>query len=420
MSTSESPAKTIGFILKLIRKHGWVVGIGSLLLLILQFVRMNYVPQLAITDLGVVGASMLAVSVIGAVYFLVPLFLPGYAFHLLSEARVIRRPQRPELRRQYATRRITVMSECGCCGSSLPVQSLTKRRRYVWALSLLAICAGFLLAFLTHAVLLFGLSDHLVFELVYVVVALVLAAVLLASAQTLKGRRFLSHCGLSWTMILTIAAWSIYAVVIPTATLLYEFLAPPEAQIKPLGISALLLLVPIINWVIYQSGRKKTWNRVGGLTVVAISLLLGLGAFNHIADLSFAALKLGRMEGQTVILSARGCGVLREAGIIDQCRVTAYDNGLYSAGPVSVISRIGAEVLIGCRIADTPTEMRSVPIRREDFAGFRPAAWSGSSQRRSALPRVATRACSAAVATPEEASDSSQRPLTADKAQTQS
>ena len=218
---------------------------------------------------------MLAVSVIGAVYFLVPLFIPGYAFHLLSEARVIRRPQRPELRRQYATRRIAVMSECGCCGSSLPVQSLTKRRRYVWSLSLLAICAGFLLAFLTHAVLLFGLSDHLVFELVYVVVALVLAAVLLASAQTLKGRRFLSHCGLSWTMILTIAAWCIYAVVIPTATLLYEFLAPPEAQIKPLGISALLLLVPIINWVIYQSGRKKTWNRVGGLTVVAISLLLG-------------------------------------------------------------------------------------------------------------------------------------------------
>ena len=30
MSTSESPAKTIGFILKLIRKHGWIVGIGSL------------------------------------------------------------------------------------------------------------------------------------------------------------------------------------------------------------------------------------------------------------------------------------------------------------------------------------------------------------------------------------------------------
>lgn len=179
--------------------------------------------------------------------------------------------------------------------------------------------------------------------------------------------------------------------------------------------------MPIINWVIYQSGRKKTWNRVGGLTVVAISLLLGLGAFNHIADLSFAALKLGRMEGQTVILSARGCGVLREAGIIDQCRVTTYDNGLYSAGPVSVISRIGAEVLIGCRIADTPTEMRSVAVRREDFAGFRPAAWSGSSQRRSALPRVATRACSAAAAAPEEASDSSsQRPLAADKTQAHS
>ena len=377
MSTSESPAKTIGFILKLIRKHGWIVGIGSLLLLILQFVRMNYVPQLAITDLGVVGASMLAVSVIGAVYFLVPLFIPGYAFHLLSEARVIRRPQRPELRRQYATRRIAVMSECGCCGSSLPVQSLTKRRRYVWSLAAGHLCR--LPARLpdprSASVRPVGPSG---------------IRTCLRRGRAGAGGGSAGKCPdpegatLPQPLRTLMDNDSHHCRVVhlrgrdSDRNVALRISGSPEAQIKPLGISALLLLVPIINWVIYQSGRKKTWNRVGGLTVVAISLLLGLGAFNHIADLSFAALKLGRMEGQTVILSARGCGVLREAGIIDQCWVTTYDNGLYSAGPVSVISRIGAEVLIGCRIADTPTEMRSVPIRREDFAGFRPAAWSGS------------------------------------------
>ena len=334
----------------------WLAPLLGSLMLLVHFWRVGYLPALSFSELGVVlGAFGLFVAM-GLVAALLLVLFPVWSLQQWTASSIL--PAPPKSRLDAAVRRRRSLSR-----RSLPVvepdASPAKRRTFSLRIAPGAI-GMFWLASATASALtllaLFVLPPHLPSQWV----AAPIATLLITGFIVVVGVDAWANLGLSdrslrrvrRQVVQFLLLLSLYLCLWPAwLVLLASVDAWPRAFIDWFMLGFLSLFwAPWLHWMWYATLRKQGQliTEIRVISIVGALLLAGL--MQPLLDGAASAYGFGMMRKVDLVLSARGCAIVKEALPGHACVPLPAkgddDKRVYRLHGVDVLTRIGASYVI--------------------------------------------------------------------------
>ncbi|MBL8261911.1 MAG: hypothetical protein JNM58_05745 [Xanthomonadaceae bacterium] len=333
----------------------WLAPLLGGLMLLVHFWRVGYLPALSFSELGVVlGAFGLFVAMgLGAA--LVLILFPIFLIWLWMTAGLI--PAPPPVQLPIQKRRRRSLSR-----QPLPLadaQMGSGRRRFFSRTfsrsSLLIFCLGSVSAVgLTATGLFLTMQLAEPWQSVPIVVLMGgsgLVGLLLVLWSDFgfhaKALRFIRHWAMQFLLllILYLLLWHAWFALVA------RFDAAPESTIGQIFLGVfVLLLVPFAHWVWYASMRATGPGVIKVRVVILVMMLAYTGLTPSLLDGAASTYGFGMMRKVDLVLSARGCAIVKEALPGQACEPSPAkgddDRRVYRLRGVDVLTRIGASYVI--------------------------------------------------------------------------
>lgn len=371
--TPDRPLPHIYFMdaLKFVRQHSWISGAAATLLLLTHFSKIGYLPALSLADFGLVGAAILAFTVITACLFVTVYLLPGACYEAWGSARLIPRQELPKKGARY--QRLNSRKGDPGADSSNPGSTSTPSRKFSMLAVLGISYAGFFLAVISLASTM--LAPDSMRDNLFVAFFLVCFGLSAAVAAQSRGKftRGVRKSRFDWRLRLLLFTWLLYGAAIPFALIMLSVLPSADVfKVQPMGVVALLAL-PLAHFCFYSTSRLPNPVRANALIFVGIYIVVSLGVASAAIDTAASRLRVGMMNNQTVILTVRGCSALMAARITENCAVVPGESTLRSAGPVDILTRLGSHVVISQPGWSHKGKKISAPIKASEVDTWFPA-----------------------------------------------
>lgn len=333
----------------------WLAPLLGGLMLLVHFWRVGYLPALSFSELGVVlGAFGLFVAM-GLVAALLLLLFPVYSVQQWMSGGLMPTPPRMHLPAQKRQRRSLSRQPLPMVE---PEASPAKRRTFsmkvapgafamFWLASTVAIgltSAAFVLGTRlaepwrsTPILVLMGGSAILDFLLL-----IWIEFGIHAKALRLMRRGFMQFLLL---LILYLVLWPAWF------TLVVEFDSIPDSMVGRTFLAMFVLfLMPFAHWIWYASMRATGPSVMKVRLAICAVLLAYTGLAPSLLDGAASTYGFGMMRKVDLVLSARGCGIVKEAlpgqACVPMPAKDDDDTRVYRLRGVDVLTRIGADYVI--------------------------------------------------------------------------
>lgn len=350
-----------------LKTHSWAFGTSGVLLMIVHFIRIEYMPALTLAELGLVGGAALLFTMVAAIAYIAVLILPGACYDSWSRGRIIPRPLLPGRNDRYSRFKLLPENQrldTNCQLTSSQVSLKNARSGTNLAIAGIAF-AGFMMAMASYAVALYvyePLSSELALGTFLIGV---LSTIVFASLPTTRIGRALKRSTISWKWFLFASTWSLYCATVPLGLIIFGSVTNNE-NTNEVTLLLSLLWLPLAHLCVYLTSRMEIAARVNAIFIVSIYMIVTMGTTTSALDRAASKLRLGLMRNQTVILTPRGCDSLFAARIIKECLVFGEGGALRRAEPVTILTRIGSHVVITSASWSNKEKTRSVPVKQED------------------------------------------------------
>lgn len=358
-----------------LRRHGWAFGTCGVILMIVHFIRIGYMPALTLPELGLVGGAALLFTVVAAVACLAILIVPGACYESWSSGRLIPRQLLTGKYHRYSRFKLQTRTirSCLCCKRSLPERTLMQARKGTnWVIAGVS-CAGFLMAAATYAAA-FNADDRMHSGLfIGIFLAGLLGTIISSTIPNTRLGSVIRKSKTNWKWWLFVFTWALYCAALPMALLIFGSLAT-DVSATEIDLLLPLLWLPLAHMCVYLTSRMEITARANAIFIIAIYMIIMMGTTTSALDRAASKLRLGLMKNQVVLLTETGCNVVMAAEIVTQCTPVGDDGSMLRAEPVTILTRLGSHVVIAQTGWSARVNNRSVPVKSEDVIAWYPAA----------------------------------------------
>lgn len=334
----------------------WLAPLLGGLMLLVHFWRVGYLPALSFSELGVVlGAFGLFVAM-GLVAALLLVLFPVWSLQQWTANSILPAPPKSQpdavvrRRRSLSRRRLSIVE---------PDASPAKRRTFSVRFAPGSIGLFWLASVIAAAltlIVLYVLSPHLPsgWRAVPTATLLVVGFVLVLGVDawatlgmSVRSLRWIRRPVVQFLLLLSIylCLWPAWLVLLAT------FDAWPNAFLDWLMLGFLSLFWgPWLHWMWYATLRKRG-QLITEIRVISVGgALLFAGLMQPLLDGAASNYGFGMIRKVDLVLSARGCGIVKEALPGQACEPAPAkgddDKRVYRLRGVDVLTRIGAEYVI--------------------------------------------------------------------------
>lgn len=374
-------------------KFKWMVGGLGVLSVLIHFWRIRFLPQLTISDLGLIAAAIVLFSGFAGIVLLCAFFIPGLSLQAWSQQRLLPRPpiSRGRFTPSGAAHAGTGKHDLAKRARAANVPSRAARLyRKAFVLALLCTYLGFGLAWGAYFLL-----SHLegnAFE--YGVVALYLLALAVFSAGLAAGVprtsvNLMNRRRLKWQKY-TALATSMYLLSLPLTSIPSGLLHTLN-RASSAGAALPLLILPFVHVLVYATHRTAREIRATVIGLFAALMIIWSGLIFDSNDMGAAHFRLGMLKNQSVIVDTEGCKLVRAARIAGvSCDLSSqHAEGLYVIENVFLLTRIGSHVLISASDWSTAARKPSLPIPTKNTISWFDSASSGAREAESTrVPQI--------------------------------
>lgn len=346
-----------------VKDYKWFgLAIGTTTVLA-HFWRIRYLPTLGIADVGLMALAILMFSAIALFAIAIICVLPGFVLIGWSTQRVIPRPQAPVARRTSNAGRKNKQDK--------EDESKPRRKRKGMGYTLQLVYSGFAVALCIYAAAL-SLPTWAKWWVCLAILAISTTIVTISSiALDLRGPRFRALSTKSKRALSTFLTSALYGVSIPLTLALYYLTQIGDDNLELSPNLIVILIVPLAHWTIYATQRMPMRLKTAIPGIALIYFMCAAGLPFRLLDQSLRTFSLGLMEDQTVLVTRRGCDIVKAAHIAASCNpITESSAQLFALSPVTIQTRIGSHMLIADQGWTPGNKARRAPIPSSDIASW--------------------------------------------------
>ncbi len=344
--SSNQALKHLKGYLRVIEDHKWILLAVGMLTTILQFWRISYLPQLTLSELGLVAVATTLFTSIAICLLLFLILAPGALFIAWTAAGILPKAPSDRLKRQPRREKAQPCATCGQSQKPKQGRGAMVGKVFLPVLMHAYIAAG--VAVLAWWVVLWLLPDAYRATGIYSLLLLSFLGTFVGVSvnPARDGRTRQRRQRNRWIKFLALS-FSLYGLFAPLVFTMYFVLKNGPSGGEDTWLLLPAALIPALHSFLYAIQRHSIYIKVIVLGAMCLYIVMFTGVLSNASDMAAAKFRLGMMKHQVVLVTPLGCETARLSGVVNACGTTTGPAGtLACLEDVQILTRIGAHFVV--------------------------------------------------------------------------